>query len=119
MKKLLQMSSADGTLSDGVFTEAMEALDTVIARKHAEKGMLEGLECTIRMGGGNGHQNAHQGQSEKGRPRNTCLKSYETEMKNQVKKGSAGASKEMDTSTNEENPRDGKTKALNELLNDV
>jgi hypothetical protein len=51
MKKLLQMSSADGTLSDGVFTEAMEALDTVIARKHAEKGMLEGLECTIRMGG--------------------------------------------------------------------
>lgn len=40
-------------------------------------------------------------------------------MKNQVKKGSAGAGKKMDTSTNEENPRDGKTKALNELLNDV
>lgn len=116
MNKLAEMSGPDGTMSDGMFTEAMEALDRVIARQNAVKGVpVQSLD----------HSNVEEGVRpakcpprpvRKGRPRNTSLKSYEAEMAKQMKKGPACVSKKLESSTDEENPRGGKTKALGELL---
>lgn len=108
MKKLIEMTGADGTLSDGVFAEAMEALDWVIARRNAEKGVVaESPHCNTDNLGVRPTKCPPR-PVRKGRPRNTSLKSYEAEVTKQAKHGPAGGCKRKESSTDEENPRGSK-----------
>jgi hypothetical protein len=119
IKKLQAMMGSDGTMSDGVFAEAMEALDRVIARQTTERSVppdsidshtevvdVRPAKCPPRP-------------ARKGRPRNTSLKSYEEEVTRLKKKGPPAVGERLEASIDDENPRSGKTRALEELLNHV
>ena len=118
LKKVLTAAGVDGTITDGWLTEAMAALDKLTSLRTTVKG---GAVANVgeRIGS---DEEALPSQCpprpiRRGRPRNSSLKSYENEKKNQVRSRPDDTGKKVATSTDEENPRNGKTKkALNELL---
>lgn len=116
LKKVLTAAGVDGTIPDGGLTVAMAALDKLTSLRTTDKG-VPGANMGEYIGT---DEEALTRQCpprpiRRGRPRNSSLKSYENEKKNQVRSRPDDTGKKVATST-DENPRNGKTRALNELL---
>lgn len=110
LKRLVELANSRTTLGEGVFFEAMQAMDRISSYGDTEDNSNNNRKALGNIdGGGVMPITCPPRPSRRGRPQNTSLHSWEVEQHKEKQQVIVKAGEQIKETTDEENPKGGKT----------
>jgi len=109
LKRLVELANSRTTLGEGVFFEAMQAMDRISSYRDTKDNSNNRKALGNIDGGGVMPITCPPRPSRRGRPQNTSLHSWEIEQHKEKQQVIVKAGEQIKETTDEENPKGGKT----------